>query len=217
MNKYYAVSIGVLAAFVCLSVLVAPQTSNLTITDNDRAAFLSVNNSHISALNNLMILLTEYGREAFWGITTVLLFILGGWAGRKTAIVIVLSIIVLVPTSYAAKDIVQRLHPAIPASDFLIASDPTEYSFPSGHATIVSACAAVALSLFRDSKRRIAISLGLAVESAMVSVSRVYVGGHYPLDVLGGILLGIGVSFIFISGVKKIERLMQSIIKRLRG
>jgi membrane-associated phospholipid phosphatase len=36
------------------------------------------------------------------------------------------------------KDIVARARPVIPKSDFLIASDKV-YSFPSGHAAIVSA------------------------------------------------------------------------------
>src|SRR4029077_2054867 len=93
-------------------------------------------------------------------------------------------------------------------SDFLLSQDPTEYSYPSGHATIVSAGAAIALSLFRDSKRKVAISLALAAETALVCISRVYVGGHYPLDVVGGILLGVGVSFLFVAATRQAERIM---------
>jgi membrane-associated phospholipid phosphatase len=52
--------------------------------------------------------------------------------------------------------------------------------------------------LFRDSARKLAISLILAVEAALVCFSRVYVGGHYPLDVFGGIFLGVGMALLFI-------------------
>jgi membrane-associated phospholipid phosphatase len=44
----------------------------------------------------------------------------------------------------------------------------------------------------------------------------VYVGGHYPLDVVGGILLGAGVSFIFVGIEKRIESLILPIVKILK-
>lgn len=176
----------------------------------DSWVFLQVNNSHSSIFNKLMIWLTEYGREVFWVIVIVLLFIFGGWSGKKTAIVIAISILVLIPLGTITKDIISRLRPAIPKSDFLIAAD-RDYSFPSGHAVIVSAGAAVALALFRDTYRKLAISVLLAIEATLVCISRVYVGGHYPLDVIGGILLGVGVSFIFVGIEGHLQSLFLSI------
>jgi membrane-associated phospholipid phosphatase len=41
-----------------------------------------------------------------------------------------------------------------------------------------------------------------------VCFSRVYVGGHYPLDVVGGILLGVGISFIFVAEERHVEQLL---------
>src|SRR5690348_10648753 len=161
-----------------------------------------------------MICLTKFGREAFWIVTIILLFILGGMGGKKTAIVLALAFIVIIPIGYAAKDLVQRERPVVPDSDVILAQD-SDFSFPSGHATIVSAGAAIALALFRDSKRKLAISLALTAEAALVCISRVYVGGHYPLDVVGGILLGVGIAFLFIGATKKIERITQSITKIL--
>ena len=99
--------------------------------------------------------------------------------------------------------------------DFLIAADK-DYGFPSGEALIVSAGAAVVLALYRNTPRRRAISILLATEAALVCISRVYVGGHYPLDVVGGILLGVGVSFIFVGIEKRIESLMMPIAKILK-
>ena len=217
MNKYHITSIIILALFVVLAILVSPLANNNPgIISKDTSAFLKVNNSHVNFLNKIMIWLTEYGREAFWIMTIILLFILGGLSGKKTAIVLVLAFIVLIPIGTAAKDTVQRQHPTIPEADFLLAQDSKEYSYPSGHATIVSAGAAIALALFRDSKRKMAISLALAAEAILVCISRVYVGGHYPLDVVGGILLGVGISFLFVGATKQVEKITQTITRILK-
>ena len=163
-----------------------------------------------------MIWLTEFGREVFWPIAIALLFIFGGWTGKKTALVIAISMLVLIPLGVLTKDIVARARPVIPKADFLIAPDK-EYGYPSGHALIVSAGAAGALLLFRNTSRQLAVSIILAIEAALVCISRVYVGGHYPLDVVGGILLGVGVSLIFVGIEKRIESVMipiKNLLKR---
>jgi membrane-associated phospholipid phosphatase len=162
-----------------------------------------------------MIILTQYGREVFWIATIILLFLFGGWAGKKTAVIMAISMLVLIAIGSIAKDVIGRERPIIPVSDNILASDK-DNSFPSGHATIVSAGAAVALTLFRDTRRKLAISIGLTVEALLVCISRIYVGGHYPTDVIGGILLGVGVSFIFVGIVFKIEQMMLPIVKILK-
>jgi undecaprenyl-diphosphatase len=80
---------------------------------------------------------------------------------------------------------------------------------------IVSAGAAVSLALFKNTFRKLAISLALTMEAALVCLSRIYVGGHYPLDVLAGIFLGVGVSFIFVGEVKYIESGIMIPIKKV--
>lgn len=177
--------------------------------------FLQVNNSHVPALNEPMVLLTKYGREAVWTAAAALIFIFGGRVGRKTAVIIAIAMLVLIPTGSVVKEIVERPRPVIPSSDLLLAQD-TDFSFPSGHAVIVSAGAAIALTSYIGTKMRMAVSLALTVEAALVCVSRVYVGGHYPLDVLGGILLGLGVAFIFIGFSERIDSLLQPLMKSLR-
>ena len=220
LNKYFVASVIILALFVMIAALVSPRVNpsvNSPIANSDSIAFLDVNNSHYyPAFNKLMIWLTEFGREVFWPIAIALLFIFGGWTGKKTAVVIAISMLVLIPLGVLTKDIVARARPVIPKSDFLIASDK-EYAYPSGHALIVSAGAAGALFLFRNTSRQLAVSIILAIEAALVCISRVYVGGHYPLDVVGGILLGVGVSLIFVGIEKRIESVMipiKNLLKR---
>jgi undecaprenyl-diphosphatase len=65
---------------------------------------------------------------------------------------------------------------------------PETYSFPSGHATVSFACATVlALAVPR-------LKYPLFALAALVAWSRVYVGVHYPLDVLAGAVLGVALA-----------------------
>lgn len=65
---------------------------------------------------------------------------------------------------------------------------PATFSFPSGHATVSFACATtLALAVPR-------LRVPLYVLAALISFSRVYVGVHYPLDVLAGAALGVAVA-----------------------
>lgn len=83
--------------------------------------------------------------------------------------------------------------------DFLIALDQ-DFGFPSGEA--------MALALYRDTRRKLAISVLLAIEADLVLISRIYVRGHYPIDVVGGILLGVGLPFIFVGVQKHVESIL---------
>jgi membrane-associated phospholipid phosphatase len=77
-----------------------------------------------------------------------------------------------------------RPYTALPAAHVLIARS-SDFSFPSDHAT---AAGAVAVGLLLLHRRRWGI---IAAAAAIVmAVARVYVGVHYPGDVLAGLALG---------------------------
>jgi membrane-associated phospholipid phosphatase len=62
----------------------------------------------------------------------------------------------------------------------------SSHSFPSGHATTAFTAAALAFALVRNRWARAALLL----VAGLVATSRVAVGAHWPLDVLGGVALG---------------------------
>lgn len=65
------------------------------------------------------------------------------------------------------------------------------YSFPSDHATFFFA---VAMAFFITKTKK--ISNILFIIAALVSLARVGVGFHWPTDIVGGALLGIGVAYL---------------------
>lgn len=219
MAKYVVVGLILLVIFIMLSAMVSPK---LNLANHQNVLHIIVNydmsllnqmiKSQVQWLNQFMIFMTQYGREVILPIFIIVIAVFGGREGRITAVVMFLSILVLIPLSMIVKEIVARSRPNLSGSS-LLPSD-TEYSFPSGHATIVSAGAATALVLFRT-KRGILISIALAAEAAIVCTSRVYLGHHYPLDVVGGVILGVGVSFMLIGLSDKIEKAMLMLTRKL--
>jgi len=68
--------------------------------------------------------------------------------------------------------------------------DDTAWSFPSGHATFFFALS-TAVYLY-DKKW----GTGFFIATVLITVGRVAAGVHYPSDILGGALIGIGVAYL---------------------
>jgi membrane-associated phospholipid phosphatase len=80
---------------------------------------------------------------------------------------------------------------------------PGDYSFPSGH-SLCSFCfygmiAALFVARIRNRAARVAVVMAAALIIFSVGMSRVYLGVHYPTDVLGGWTLALSwISFLLI-------------------
>ncbi|ABO36075.1 phosphoesterase, PA-phosphatase related protein [Methanococcus maripaludis C5] len=84
----------------------------------------------------------------------------------------------------------------------------TQPSFPSGHTTIafgfwIIFTRNIKNSINLDSKKSFKIML-LLLWAFLVAFSRIYVGVHFPHDVLGGMLIGVVFGYIFIRFSEKI-------------
>lgn len=95
--------------------------------------------------------------------------------------------------SMAVKITVRRPRPFVTYPDIITRkSKGTGFSFPSGH-TAVAFATATSLSLTYPKWYVIAPSFAYA---GAVAYSRMYLGVHYPADLLGGIIIGVGASLL---------------------
>ena len=142
----------------------------------------------------VMLVLTQLGDGAVdFGLAAAV--IAAGWAlGRSHLVQAGLRAAVALAAAGIAVQVVKHLacraRPmAAAAGTFFhgvpcLGGGPAVFSFPSGHATMATALA-LALGL-----RVPALRLPAAAGAAVVWVSRVYLGAHFPSDVLAGATIG---------------------------
>jgi undecaprenyl-diphosphatase len=86
-------------------------------------------------------------------------------------------------------------------------------SFPSGHAmsaTIVySTVAYLAARLYKHAWQRWVTMLIAAIVIVLISVSRLYLGVHYPSDVLAGAIIGLGWAAFCMATLEAIQKFAQ--------
>lgn len=85
--------------------------------------------------------------------------------------------------------IVRRPRPFVFNPEFTPLVSASGFSFPSGHAT---AFFALATAVYFWNKK---MGYVFYVFATLIAFGRVFVGVHYPLDVLGGAVLGIGLAW----------------------
>jgi membrane-associated phospholipid phosphatase len=198
--KYAITSCLLFLGFAILALLII--TNNDSVMKWDLSGFNNINGSHIKTLNKILVTFTQYGREVVWSGIIVLLLIFGKSQGRKVAVLLIISFLILVPTGYFLKDEIDRPRPTPLLPDNLLYKAPEgEPAFPSGHSLIVSAGALIMLLRYNQGKQKI-LSLLLTAEAITVMYSMIYVGAHYPLDVVGGLLWGTAVSTAVIASSK---------------
>jgi undecaprenyl-diphosphatase len=208
--KYVILSVIMLTSFAILSFLIS--SNNAEVTKWDASTFNMINNTHGKTLDKIMVDSSKYGREIVWISVILLLSVLGKKDGRKAAVLLTIAFLILIPLGTILKTEVNRTRPS---SDNLLIQPDTESSFPSGHAIIVSAGASILLLRFNKGKQ-ILFSIILGIEAMFVSYSRIYVGDHYPLDVVGGILLGTGIACAVIASSNKYMKPIFSYIDNMK-
>lgn len=137
-------------------------------------------------LNPIMVFITTLGDKGMiWIAATIVLLI-----PKKTRKIGVMSALALLGSllvnNELLKNLVQRPRPFYTFTELVtVIPRPGQFSFPSGHS---SASFAAAVVFYRNLPKKAGVpAIVLAV---LIAFSRLYVGVHYPTDVLAGALLG---------------------------
>ena len=167
----------------------------------DKEIFHVLNGSHNQFMDSVMWYIS--GKLTF---TPLYLFIIW-WIFKKNglkngfiALGIMISAIAAsdLGSVYLFKEVFQRLRPCHdPSMEGLVIVVNNKcgglYSFISSHASNTFTLA-VFSSLFFKNKF---MSLSILIWAAIVSYSRIYLGVHYPFDIIGGMIWGSLIGYIF--------------------
>lgn len=138
----------------------------------------------------LKVITTLGNGGAIWILLTLLMLILP--KTRKVGCMMTTALLgTLLINNILLKNLVARTRPyeVIEGLTYIV-KRPKEFSFPSGHAG--SSFAAASIMLRRLPKRYGIPAFVLAI---LIALSRLYVGVHYPSDVLFGVISGILISY----------------------
>jgi membrane-associated phospholipid phosphatase len=206
--------IGLLAAAVALALFVwlGYQIRTGEPTGFDLAVRAWVRSLETTELSDVMWGASVYGaprRLLPLGLVAAAVFLVRGW--RRGAVLVLVTLAGAGVLDLGLKELFAR---ARPQAFFDYYPTPQSFSFPSGHALFaVCFLGGIAVLLSHRLRGRLAQILVWVIALVLIfliGVSRVYLGVHYPTDVIGGFAVGI----VWVASVALGDRLAER--RRLR-
>ncbi len=188
-----------LATFVAVThqTMVAGSTGTV-----DRTILQWMSERRTPSLNGLMVGVTTFGSRTFLATLIVLALVtLIVRRDRLEAIHLIVAALGTGALVWVTKGVVERTRP----TEVQHVVHVSGFSYPSGHtlatATLYLTMALIASSHLRARAAKAALVAGVALLVVLVGVSRVYLGVHYPSDVLGGMSLGASWALVLAAAV----------------
>ena len=146
---------------------------------------LNIRGYHPAWLDTIMLYYTQLGTGVAGLLLAAILFFTGNHLLAYGCVLGTLSLWFVVEV---IKVLIHRRRPYIRLANSRIVGAPAAgYSFPSGHTSQSFFIAVLMSQYFQFGFLGSLLMYGLAL---LVGITRIYVGMHYPRDVLGGMILG---------------------------
>ena len=157
----------------------------------DRSVFFFINHGLSNPFFNfIMPVISEIGNGPILFIISLALILSKKRELKLTGLIMFAGLIVSFCLVSGLKVLIARPRPSLVFANVCLLAKVKGMSFPSSHATASFMTAAVLTAYF---KKYAVLFYSFA---AAVAVSRVYMGVHYPSDVLAGAVMGVAIGYL---------------------
>ena len=153
----------------------------------DSQAFAWIVTHRVAALDGGMLALSVVGRGGMvWLAVGIVLAVFRRVSPLALAQLALAILLATLAADHVLKPIVSRHRPFVTMPDVAVIGErPSDSSFPSGHAANAFAGALIV------SRALPALAIAWWMLAGTIAFSRVYLGVHYPIDVIGGAIVGL--------------------------
>ena len=190
MKKRYIVSGIFFLLFILITVLMI--TNNVKYFDETIYKYIFSFRSNL--LDTIFKTITRFGNTVN---VIIIIFVLLIFLGKENIYKLILTVVTTVLTNQGLKHIIRRVRP-----EHLRLIKEKGYSYPSGHSMISIALYGLLIYIvYKNIKNKFIKTILIVLLSILIlgiGLSRVYLGVHYPTDVLAGFSIALPIIILIV-------------------